>query len=106
LAGSHIQETLAKLGQAFRSNVGYNPYLGAEGSTIAPILARQFKGMKNNDPGTKQQNASPVCIYQEILKQAKTSANPSLDSAIAELLDIALFWCMRSCEYSSVKADE
>jgi hypothetical protein len=104
LAGGTVQETLAKLGQIFRSNVGFNPYHGEEGTAPHPLLARQIKGMKNLDPGTKQQKALPVKVYREALKSAKASRDP-LATAIAYLLVMAFFWCMRSCEYSTVKGE-
>jgi hypothetical protein len=46
-----------KLGQIFRTNVGYNPTHGKSDRGLHPILSRQFKGMKNSDPGEKQQKA-------------------------------------------------
>ena len=56
LGGSTVQEAVAKLGEIYRANVGYNPYHGetGHGSGPHPSLARQFKGMKNLDPGVKQ----------------------------------------------------
>ena len=71
LGVGYVQETLAMLGQAFRAKVGYNRYLGEEGSAMNPILARQFNGMQNNDPSMEQQKALPVFVYQKALKHAK-----------------------------------
>jgi hypothetical protein len=62
--------------------------------------------MKNTDPSPKPQKALPVSVYRETHRTAKSDANaPTLSSTIADLLTIALFWCMRSCEYSSVHGD-
>ncbi len=102
LVASTVQETMAKLGEIFRSNVGYNPTHGVGSNTSHPLLTRKFKGMKNLDPGEKQQKALPVCVYCELHRLAKISP-PScspLDSAVAWLQTMAFFWCMRSCEYS------
>ncbi len=85
--------------------MGFNPYYGPDGQSAHPILARQIKGMKNTDPGTVAQKALPVSVYREIHHQAKLHNDASaqmLASTVADLLTIAFFWCMRSCEYSSV----
>jgi hypothetical protein len=109
LGGSTVQEAVAKLGEIYRANVGYNPYHGEGiyGSGPHPSLARQFKGMKNLDPGTKQQKALPVRVYREIILQARllpsNLSQPA--SAISQLLTPAFFWCMRSCEYSEVSGE-
>ncbi len=60
LAASTVQETVAKLGEIFRANLGYNPTHGNGTDGFHPALARQFKGMQNEDPGEKQQKALPV----------------------------------------------
>jgi hypothetical protein len=107
LVSSTVQETVAKLGEIFRSNVGYNPTHGTGSNQLHPALTRQFRGMKNLDPGEKQQRALPVCIYHDLHRLAKispTECSP-LDSVIAWLQTIAYFWCMRSCEYSDVNGE-
>jgi hypothetical protein len=103
LIASTVQETVAKLGEIFRANVGYNPMHGT-GSQLHPLLTRQFKGMQNLDPGEKQQKALPASVYRELHRQAKYSSLP-LDKVIAELQMIAYFWCMHSCEYSDVQGE-
>jgi hypothetical protein len=107
LASGTVQETLAKLGEVFRANVGYNPTHAPGSETLHPALSRQFKGMKNLDPGEKQQRALPVCVYREFHKIAYSSQSFSLDldRALAQLLNLAFFFCMRSCEYSDVQGE-
>jgi hypothetical protein len=108
LGGGTVEETLAKLGQMFRTNVGFNPYYGPDGQTSHPLLSRQIKGMKNKDPGVKPQKALPVLVYRLIHKQAEQNKhlpNYVLDVVVADLLTMAFFWCMRSCEYSSVEGE-
>jgi hypothetical protein len=63
--------------------------------------------MKNLDPGEKQQQALPVCVYREFHRIAASAPSSALDldKAIAQLLTIAFFFCMRSCKYSDVQGD-
>jgi len=107
LASGTVQENNAKLGEIFRAKVGYNPTHVPGSESLHPALSRQFKGMKNLDPGEKQQKALPVCVYWELHKVARTSNNSTsdLDTAIADLMTLAFFFCMRSCEYSEVQGE-
>jgi hypothetical protein len=107
LAAGTVQETVAKLGEIFRANVGYNPTYGMGSHGFHPSLARQFKGMRNEDPGEIQQKALPVCVYRELHRIARTSTsqNAHIDTTIAWLQTLAFFWCMRSCEYSEVQGE-
>jgi hypothetical protein len=102
-----VQETVAKLGEIFRANVGYNPTHGVGSHGMHPSLSRQIKGMKNEDPGEVQQKALPVCVYRELHRISKLlpAANSHLDTAIAWLQTLAFFWCMRSCEYSDIQGE-
>jgi hypothetical protein len=62
--------------------------------------------MKNTDPSPIPQKALPVSVYREIHRKARmTTVASTLASTVADLLTIAFFWCMRSCEYSSVQGD-
>jgi hypothetical protein len=63
LGAGTVEETMAELGQIFRANMGYNPAHGSANGGLHPSLAQQIKGMKNNDPGEKQQKPVPVCVY-------------------------------------------
>jgi hypothetical protein len=104
LVASTFQEAVAKLGEIFGSNVGYNPTHGVGSQSLHPLLTRQFKGMWNLDPGEKQQKALPVTVYRELHRQAQES-KLLLDEVIAWLQTMAYFWCMRSCEYSDVQGE-
>jgi hypothetical protein len=104
LVASTVQETVAKLGEIFRSNVGYNPTHGDGVNTLHPLLTRQFKGMRNLDPGDKQQKALPVSVYRKLHAEANNSNLP-LDKRVAWLQTLAYFWCMRSCEYSDTQGE-
>jgi hypothetical protein len=67
---------MAKLGEIFRANVGYNPTHGDGVNSLHPLLTRQFKGMRNLDPGQKQQKALPVSVYRRLRQDAATSNLP------------------------------
>jgi hypothetical protein len=94
-------------GEVFRANVGYNPTHGVGSHSFHPTLLRQFKGMRNKDPGEVQQKALPVCVYRELHRLAifQKSDQSHLDESIAWILTLAYFWCMRSCEYSDVQGE-
>jgi hypothetical protein len=63
--------------------------------------------MKSTDPGLAPQKTLPVSVYREIHRHAKQDrCNAILSSTIADLLTIAFFFCMRSCEYSTVTGDK
>jgi hypothetical protein len=104
LVASTVQEAMAKLGEIFRANVGYNPTHGNGTQSLHPLLTRQFKGMQNLDPGEKQQKALPVSVYRELHRQARASAL-ILDEAVTWLQTLAFFWCLQSCKYSDVQGD-
>ncbi len=105
LVAGTVEEAMAKLGQIFRANVGYNPAHGDSDGGLHPSLARQFRGMKNSDPGEKPQKALPVCVYRKIYNGARKPLSLPQDTVIALLQILAFFFCMRSCEYSDVKGE-
>jgi hypothetical protein len=95
LVAGTVQETLAKLGEVFRANVGYNPTHGVGSHSFHPALLRQFKGMQNEDPGEVQQKALPVCVYRELhrLYKIQNSDHYHLDESIAWILAICCRFC-------------
>ncbi len=105
LGASTVEEAVAKLGQIFRANVGFNPAHGDSDGGIHPSLSRQFRGMKNSDPSEKSQKALPVCIYHEIYQSSKLKSALCSDINISWLKVLACFFCMRSCEYSNVNGE-
>jgi hypothetical protein len=54
---------MEKLGESFRSNVGYNPAHGVGTNTLHLLLTQQFKGMRNLDLSERQQKALLVTVY-------------------------------------------
>jgi hypothetical protein len=108
LVAATVQEAMAKLGEMFRANMGYNPTHGVGSTTLHPLLTRQFWGMQNVDPGEKQQRALPVSVYHELHRMAKSNLsdiNP-MDHTIAWLQILAYFWCMRSCKSSDIQGEQ
>jgi hypothetical protein len=107
LAASIVQEAISKLGEIFRSNVWYNPTYVPVSDCVHPALSRQFKGMRNSDPGEIQQKALPVSVCRELHRVVRStmSSSSDLDLAVADILTLAYFFCMRSCEYSDVQGE-
>jgi hypothetical protein len=58
--------------------------------------------MKNNDPAVQPQKALPVCVFREMHRSAEGN---HLFTAMADLSTCAFFWCMRSCEYTTVSGE-
>ena len=65
------------------------------------ILQQQFKGYKARDPKEKQQKAIPMSMIRNL-----HSLKTNFDIAIANLLTVAIFFCMRSCKYLIVPEQE
>ena len=87
--------------QAFRKNLRADPTLDSSG-TRSVILSNQLKGYKSEDPPTKHQACLPLVVWKTI---AADKSNP-LNTAMSQLLSGALFFAMRSCEYSTTNKQE
>jgi hypothetical protein len=63
--------------------------------------------MRNEDPGEKQQKALPVCVYCKLhwVASFPNSSSSDLDIAVADLLTLAFFFSMRSCEYADIEGE-
>lgn len=72
-----------------------DPRKNEQGHTFL-MIKRQKRSYKKSDPPAKHQKALPPEVYRTILR---FSFHPR-EKAIAETLGAALFFCMRSCEYS------
>jgi len=103
LVASTVQEAVAKSGEIFRANVGYNPTHGVGSQALHPLLTRQFKGMQNLDPGEKQQKALPVSVYRTLHRQAEASPLV-LDEKIAWLQTIAFLGVCKVANIQMSKA--
>ena len=68
------------------------------GGQLSLTLQRQIKGYINSDPGQRHQKCLPLGVFQRMIHN---SATP-LAEAIGQLTLGALFFGMRSCEYSQI----
>ena len=78
-----------------------NPRLDTGGKT-ARLLQLQYSGYRILDPPEKHQKAAPTILIQEVTKNSSTHRA----IAIGELVVMAFFFAMRSCEYSKVENQE
>jgi hypothetical protein len=84
--------------QAYRLNQFESPIHDRHGR-IEPVLALQLRGCADEDPGVKQQQALPL----EVIRRARGMNGNDQEVAIGQLIVVAFFFAMRSCEYSSVQ---
>jgi hypothetical protein len=84
--------------QAYRLNQFESPIHDRHGQ-IEPVLALQLRGYADEDPGVKQQQALPL----EVLRRARGMNGSDREVAIGQLIVVAFFFAMRSCEYSGVQ---
>ena len=86
---------------AFVASHRRSPILNTSGKTHNHI-ERQTKGYKRDDPSTKHEKAIPPLVFKHRLKMATEPR----EVARAELVCGALFFAMRSCEYTYVGKGE
>ena len=96
LSGS-IRATLDSVAQTFRLNKFESPIHDAAGR-LDPLLALQLKRYADEDPGPTPQQALPL----EVIRKVRSWARNETDIAIGQLVVVAFFFAMRSCEYSDV----
>jgi hypothetical protein len=101
LQGNTVKATIGHLVQAFRQNLRPDPTLDASGLK-AQILTRQIKAYTNKDPPTQHQACLPLIVWKAIAADTKTKQN----EAIGQLIIGALFFAMRSCEFSTTSGAE
>ena len=101
LVSSTVRTAVDNISQTFREYDHGDPRLDSTGK-LARILQQQFKGYKENDPDERQEKAIPFSV----IRQMNLKAISDLDKAIADLCTGAIFFCMRSCEYSKVQSQE
>ena len=69
-----------------------------------PDVRDQLKDYKRHDPPTKRQEALPPIVFRRIHSSAASGS--SHDLAVAFLLIGAVFFALRSCEYSKTPSSE
>ena len=98
LAGDTVKATLANVCSTIRSNFWDNPALDDKGA-FSLTLKKQIHNYKQIDPPTKHQKALPTIVFKKIWRNRSSKKNV----ALAELITGALFFGMRSCEYTTTK---
>jgi hypothetical protein len=101
LTGGTVNAAVSNVVQAFRQNLRPDPTIDSSGQKAA-ILINQIKAYKNKDPPTKHQACLPMIVWISILKDKSNSLNESM----GQLITGALFFAMRSCEYSTTNNQE
>ena len=88
------------MAKTFRENGFDDPILEKNGKKFLG-LQRQIKGYVDLDPATKKQSCIPLQVFKYLLENSTSQ----IDIAIAQLTTGALFFAMRSCEYSHTDGD-
>ena len=96
LLGSTVSSAVSNVVQAFRQNLRPDPTRDANGTKSA-LITRQIKAYKEDDPASKNQACLPLSVWHRIHDDTSTP----LTQAMGPLLCGALFFAMRSCEYTN-----
>ena len=95
LVASSCRAALDSVQAAFRTSGRPDPALDPDGKTSV-FLHYQLRGYANNDPSTKPQKPIPLCLIKQMISRG--CSDPGL-MAFHELVRLAFFFAMRSCEY-------
>ena len=95
-----VRATVDCVSQTFREYDKVDPRLD-QNRVTSRILQQQFKGYKNHDPKEKHQKAIPLSVIRKLYE-----GQTNFELAVADLLTIGIFFCMRSCEYLKVPSHE
>ena len=87
--------------KTFRDYDHSDPRKDRDGIT-SRLLQQQLQGYKNEDPGEVQQKAIPFSVIRNL----HTIAENELEKAMADLDTGAMYYCMRSAEYTKVPDQE
>ena len=101
MVAATVRTAVDNVSQAFRDFDHPDPRYDEEGRT-SRLLQMQYKCYKEQDPSEKHQKAIPFSV----IRQMNIQAISDLDSAIATICTGAIFFCMRSCEYSKAQAQD
>ena len=96
LAGSTVAAAISDVVQTFRQNLRPDPSRDESGTKSA-IITRQLKNYTNQDPPKQSQQCLPILVWERLLMDQSSP----LTEAMGHLACGALFFAMRSCEYSS-----
>jgi hypothetical protein len=101
IQGNSVATALSHVVQAFRQNLWADPTHDTTGIKSA-ILCRQIKAYRDSDPARKSQACLPIKVWLK-LQGPQASA---FHSAMGDLLTGALFFTMRSCEYTTTNTTD
>ena len=96
-----FKSAISDVSVSFRTDLWSDPTLESSGQTSL-LLQRQLRGYKTLDPTTKHQKPLPAKLVFHIYKRTNTHLN----TAIGQLITVAFFFGMRSCEYSKTHKGE
>ena len=82
--------------------MGYDDPIRDRFGKLHQCLRRQLKGYARRDPPATQQAPLPISVFTSIKKNYISE----VDKACSELIEGALFFAMRSCEYTTTAAAE
>ena len=88
------------MASTFKEKFLGDPTLDAQGKRWM-MLQRQLRGYEDSDPLQKRQACIPLIIFKKLLQDARTPEQ----LAIAQLSTGALFFAIRSCEYTHTSGD-
>jgi hypothetical protein len=97
LKADTAREAIDYVAQKFKAAFRPDPRADSTGS-ISILIKRQTKGYKNQDPSVQHEKALPCSFYRHLLQASVTQ----FDIGVAHLCIGALFFAMRSCEYTKV----
>ena len=101
LRGSSIRAELNSVSASFKS-LGYQDPIRDHLGKVHRCIRRQLKGYTKKDPPPTQQSPLPISIFTNI----KRNYISEVDTACSELIEGALFFATRSCEYTKTAAAE
>ena len=97
LSGKTVRSTIHNVCSQFRTHLRCIPNLEADGRPSLHIK-RQIDGYFSNDPTPTHKKCLPPSVFRKLLSNTATP----LSTAIGQLATGALFFGMRSCEYTKV----
>ena len=101
LVAETVRGTVDNVATTFRDYDREDPRLDKDGKT-ARILQQQYSGYRKEDPPERQQKAAPAALVEEVTKNKATNRLV----ALGQLVIIAYYFAMRSCEYLKVPKQE
>ena len=99
-----VSDAVRSVGQRFSRMGSVDPRLDSYGN-LDFRLTRQFRGYKKTDPAKLRVKPLPVCIVLRILEYCFENPIP-MRLAVANMICIAFFFCLRPVEYTGTTTDD